>query len=92
MVRGYIERAGINKRGSCHLPRHTAATLMMENGADLRSLQEYLGHKRLNTTAAHFIYTLVSIKRLREVHDKTHPARPDAQEPQSDTDGKPSKE
>ena len=46
---------------------------MMENGADLRSLQEFLGHARLNTTQ---IYTHVSIKRLQEVHRKTHPAKP----------------
>lgn len=78
IIRGYVLRAGIPKRGSCHLLRHTAATLMMENGADLRSLQMFLGHERLNTTQ---IYTHVSIQRLREVHDKTHPARPDRGKP-----------
>lgn len=73
LVKGYMLRAGIDKRGSCHLLRHTAATLMMENGADLRSLQMFLGHKRLNTTQ---IYTHVSIQRLQEVHRRTHPAKP----------------
>ena len=54
--------------------RHTAATLMMEGGADLRSLQTLLGHQSLNTTQ---IYTHVTIDRLREVHGKTHPAAND---------------
>jgi integrase/recombinase XerD len=80
LVKGYLNAAGIQKRGSCHLVRHSAATLMMENGADLRSLQEFLGHERLNTTQ---IYTHVSIKRLQDVHRKTHPAEPD-QKPDSD--------
>lgn len=72
LVRDHFNRAGIKKHGSCHLLRHTAATLMMENGADLRSLQELLGHARVNTTQ---IYTHVSIRRLREVHERTHPAQ-----------------
>jgi integrase/recombinase XerD len=71
LVRGYKRKAGITKVGSCHLLRHTAATLMMDNGADLRSLQEFLGHARLTTTQ---IYTHVSITRLQEVHKRTHPA------------------
>jgi integrase/recombinase XerD len=71
LVKRYMKAASINKAGSCHLLRHTAATLMMENGADLRSLQLYLGHARLSTTQ---IYTHVSIQRLKEVHEKTHPA------------------
>lgn len=79
LVRGYLDRAEIQKRGSCHLLRHTTATLMMENGADLRSLQELLGHARITTTE---IYTHVSIKRLRDVHDRTHPAsQPPADQP-----------
>ena len=77
IVRRYVVRAGIGKPGSCHLLRHTAATLMMENGADLRSLQMFLGHERLNTTQ---IYTHVSIQRLRDVHDKTHPAKRNGQD------------
>ncbi len=74
LVKRYMKKIGISYRGACHLLRHTAATLMMENGADLRSLQQFLGHARLNTTQ---IYTHVSIKHLQEVHRKTHPAKPD---------------
>ncbi len=74
LVKTYLDSAGIDGRGSCHRFRHTAATLMLENGADLRSLQTMLGHENLNTTQ---VYTHITIKRLREVHDATHPARPD---------------
>ena len=73
LVKEYMNQAGITLRGSCHLLRHSAATLMMENGADLRSLQQFLGHERLNTTQ---IYTHVSIKRLQDVHRRTHPGQP----------------
>jgi len=74
LVRGYLVAAGITKRGSCHILRHTTATLMMEGGADLRSIQTLLGHQQLNTTQ---IYTHVGIQRLREVHDRTHPGAKD---------------
>jgi len=71
IVRGYIVAAGAgHRRGACHLLRHTAATLMMENGADVRALQMYLGHRRLNTT---MLYTHVSIQHLQDVHRRTHP-------------------
>lgn len=74
LVRGYLNAAGIKKAGSCHMLRHTTATLMLENGADIRSLQTLLGHASLNTTQ---IYTHITIDRLRAVHDATHPAKPD---------------
>ena len=74
IVRGYFNANGITRRGACHMLRHTAATLMMEGGADLRSLQTLLGHASLNTTQ---IYTHVTIDRLREVHAKTHPGASD---------------
>jgi integrase/recombinase XerD len=74
LVRGYLESAEIKKSGACHVLRHTAATLMLENGADLRSLQTLLGHASLNTTQ---VYTHITIDRLRQVHDATHPAKPD---------------
>ena len=58
--------------------RHTMATLMLENGADVRVIQEMLGHAKLTTTE---LYTRVSINLLRQVYAATHPAahlhRPD---------------
>lgn len=72
LVRTYIERAGLGKTGSCHLLRHTMATLMLEGGADIRHIQMILGHAELSTTA---LYTRVSIHQLQEVHKRTHPAR-----------------
>jgi integrase/recombinase XerD len=72
LVREYVESAEIGKRGSCHLFRHTMATLMLENGADVRYIQAMLGHVKLETTA---IYTQVSIRKLKEIHSATHPAK-----------------
>ena len=70
IVRDYIEKAGIGKTGSCHLFRHTMATLMLESGADIRFIQAMLGHAKLETTS---VYTYVSIRKLKEVHELTHP-------------------
>ena len=72
LVREYVTAADIGKRGSCHLFRHTMATLMLENGADVRFIQAMLGHVKLETTQ---IYTQVSIRKLKEIHDATHPAK-----------------
>lgn len=71
-VRRYIDSSGVNKQGRCHLFRHTMATLMLENGADIRFIQQMLGHAHLQTTE---IYTHVSILKLQQVHALTHPAR-----------------
>lgn len=71
LVKKYIQSAGIGKAGACHIFRHTMATLMLENGADIRFIQAMLGHSQLSTTE---IYTQVSIKKLKEVHLLTHPA------------------
>jgi integrase/recombinase XerD len=71
VVSEYVKKAKIGKTGSCHLFRHTMATLMLEGGADIRYIKEMLGHEKLETTQ---IYTRVSIKKLKEVHNKTHPA------------------
>ncbi len=67
----YLVASGVAKPGSCHVWRHTAATLMHEAGADIRDLQELLGHAQLSTTE---LYTHVSIARLQAVHARTHPA------------------
>lgn len=69
-VRSVIEKADIGHLGSCHLFRHSCATHMLENGADIRFIQQMLGHARLDTTQ---IYTEVGILQLREVHARTHP-------------------
>ena len=71
MVKNYVMSSGIEKEGACHIFRHTMATLMLENGADIRFIQEILGHQNLSTTQ---IYTRVSITKLKEVHEATHPA------------------
>ena len=72
LVRGHINAAEIGKSGSCHLFRHSCATLMLENGADIRYIQQLLGHAKLDTTQ---IYTQVSIRQLKQVHTLTHPAK-----------------
>lgn len=74
MVREYVAAADIGKTGACHLFRHTMATLMLEGGADIRYIQQMLGHAELSTTQ---IYTQVSIRKLKEIHSLTHPARLD---------------
>ena len=71
MVKRCIDAADTPKKGSCHLFRHTMATLMLENGADVRFVQEMLGHASLATTE---IYTHVAIEKLKEIHAATHPA------------------
>lgn len=70
VVRGYVKRAEISKRGSCHLWRHTMATLMLEGGADIRFVQAMLGHENLATTQ---VYTHVAVGQLARVHANTHP-------------------
>ena len=70
LVRDYVEAAATGKSGACHLFRHTMATLMHEGGADIRYIQQMLGHAKLDTTQ---IYTHVSVRMLKEIHSATHP-------------------
>ena len=73
IVKGYVDSAGIEKHGSCHMFRHTMATLMLEGGADIRFIQAMLGHAALSTTD---IYTQVSIRKLkRDSHSDAPRAR-----------------
>ncbi|WKD51040.1 tyrosine-type recombinase/integrase [Microbulbifer spongiae] len=71
IVSKYVQRAGINKPGACNLFRHSTATLMHENGADIRVVQDMLGHADISTTQ---IYTHVAINHLKRVYAETHPA------------------
>jgi integrase/recombinase XerD len=70
-VARYVDQANLGKRGACHLFRHTMATLMLENGCDIRFIQAMLGHAELSTTQ---IYTQVAIRVLKQMHAATHPA------------------
>jgi integrase/recombinase XerD len=63
--------AGLSKKVTPHTLRHTYATDLLSHGADLRSVQELLGHANVATTQ---IYTHVTNKRLRDVHEKFHDA------------------
>jgi integrase/recombinase XerD len=69
-VGNYVKKANVGKQGACHIFRHTLATLMLENGADTRYIQEMLGHACLKTTQ---LYTQVSIIQLKHIHTTTHP-------------------
>jgi integrase/recombinase XerD len=71
VVTGYVDSADLGKKGSCHLFRHTMATLMLEGGADTRFIQQMLGHESLESTQ---LYTQVSIRKLQDIYLATHPA------------------
>jgi integrase/recombinase XerD len=70
LVAAYVRRSGVGKPGACHLFRHTMATLMLEGGADIRFIQQMLGHADISTTQ---IYTQVSLRQLQAIHQATHP-------------------
>lgn len=80
MVSKFIKQAEIGRPGSCHLVRHSCATHMLEGGADIRFIQQLLGHEKLETTA---IYTQTSIEQLKAVHSRTHPAEAPKPPPES---------
>jgi len=70
----YIKLASVRKGGSCNQFRHAAATHMVNNGADILHVQDFLGHADISTTQ---IYVHVSMRKLRSVYDQTHPSSHD---------------
>lgn len=70
MINKYLSKVSDIKKKSPHILRHSAATHMLDNGADLRAVKEILGHENLSTTQ---IYTHVSIERLKSTYKKSHP-------------------
>ena len=81
ILQGYAKRAGLNKRVHPHMLRHTFATHLLDGGADLRVVQELLGHARLSSTQ---IYTHVTKSQARKVYLSAHPmAREKDDEPEN---------
>jgi integrase/recombinase XerC len=70
LLEKYLKQAGLDPRTSPHTLRHSFATHLLNNGADIRSVQELLGHRSLGTTQ---IYTHLTTQRLQESYEKAHP-------------------
>ncbi|MBI4224340.1 MAG: tyrosine recombinase XerC [Deltaproteobacteria bacterium] len=70
LIDKYLKRTGIQKKVTPHVLRHTFATHLLNSGADMRGIQELLGHASLSTTQR---YTHVALDKLMEIYDKTHP-------------------
>ena len=70
IIKRYVEQVGIKENVTPHTLRHSFATHMLRGGADLRAVQQMLGHANISTTQ---IYTQVTPDRMREVYDETHP-------------------
>ena len=70
MVKKYLSKVTDIEKKSPHILRHSAATHMLDRGADLNAVKEILGHESLSTTQ---VYTHVSVERLKKAYKKAHP-------------------